>query len=322
MPVRAEREHHGRRGESVAIRDWQSTAAEMPSPVFIVGEARSGTSILYRSLQSHPRFMPAAGIDLVESEATVALLDLFGPADVGPGRLADFLLGQDALARVASDIAPLRSRRTLVRSATDGRIRRLPVWRAAGEHHVLRRYFIEAVRSRNVQRLVEKSPFNIRWVSHLGVAFPNARFIYMARHPLDVLSSYWRRYRNDPVTSEWGNITADTFCARWAENTVLAADIAKRDPRLMLIRYEEFTGRTEPSVRAVLDHVGEPFHEACLLQGERTTNWNVEPHLHGPVAERTKKWEEFIDRPTAQQVETRLRDVMAMTGFRARSNGD
>ncbi len=36
------------------------------SPVFIIGEARSGTSILYRTLQKHPTFRPRE-IDLTET---------------------------------------------------------------------------------------------------------------------------------------------------------------------------------------------------------------------------------------------------------------
>jgi ABC-type polar amino acid transport system ATPase subunit len=36
-------------------------------PVFIVGEARSGTSVLYRTLQKHSSFRPKE-INLVESK--------------------------------------------------------------------------------------------------------------------------------------------------------------------------------------------------------------------------------------------------------------
>jgi hypothetical protein len=39
------------------------------SPVFVVGEARSGSSPLYRTLQKHPSFRPKAPQKLVETRA-------------------------------------------------------------------------------------------------------------------------------------------------------------------------------------------------------------------------------------------------------------
>ena len=46
----------------------RSREAAVLEPVFIVGEARSGTSILYRTLQQHPSFRPRTE-DLTESNA-------------------------------------------------------------------------------------------------------------------------------------------------------------------------------------------------------------------------------------------------------------
>lgn len=51
------------------MKDLLAISAEMKarSPVFIVGEARSGTSILYRTLQKHTSFRPREP-NLVETE--------------------------------------------------------------------------------------------------------------------------------------------------------------------------------------------------------------------------------------------------------------
>ena len=295
----------------------------------IVGAARSGTSILYRSLQSHSRFTPAGGINLVESHALRDLWTLLRPEDVKPGPLANFTMGIDALTRVAEDIEHLARRRLLFRRLARGSIGNLRAWKAAGEHHVVRRYFLEAQHRRGAQRLVEKTPAHISRVRHLGVAFPQARFIFVIRHPLDVLSSFWKRAKDDPAQARWANVTPDEFVARWTRWVGTALELSRVEPRFMFLRYEDFTGRTEEAVRRILDHVGEPFDEACLLAGhleltEPMTDLPPEVRQRAvfkPLTTTTKRWEDFLDAATAEDVERRLADAMAMVGYQPRVYG-
>ena len=86
--------------------------------MFIVGEPRSGTSILFRSLQSHPAFFPASGMHIAESQASDLLLLAFEP-DEAPepklARLAVFAQSSEALASVLEDVSDLEARRRRVR---------------------------------------------------------------------------------------------------------------------------------------------------------------------------------------------------------------
>jgi len=308
-------------------RPWSTDAASM-NPFFIVGDMRSGTSILYRSIQSHPSFLPPSGLNVIESNAMEQLLDLFGPEDAQPSSSAFFAMGVDALTAVGRDVEPLRLRRKLVRQAARGRIRNLFIWKAAGEHHVARRYFLEAHRRRGAHRLLEKTPRNLPWVPHLGTAFPKARFVFIMRHPLDALSSWWRRSSADPEFSSWANIGVDQFIHHWTSSIRMASSLGARDPRLLLIRYEDFTNDTEATVRTVLDHVGEPFDAACLLQGPRVevpeplrgvpqieAVRKADPLLFDSPTQNTKRWSDHIDSATAGIVESRLKDAMALVGY-------
>src|SRR3954451_16223241 len=147
-------------------KHWDREARELPI-VFIVGAAASGTTLLYRSLQAHPSFTTRMGPHLIESHAVDRLIQLQSQEDVarlrdgGRSAMANYLTGFDALSAVIDDVAYLARRRRLVRRLA-GRYRDRPaVWRAAGEHHVVRRYFLEASRRRGANRLVDKTPSNL-----------------------------------------------------------------------------------------------------------------------------------------------------------------
>jgi hypothetical protein len=291
----------------------------------IVGAARSGTSILYRSLQSHPRFTPAGGINLVESHAVRDLMSLLRPSDVRPGPLANFAMGTDALTAVARDVEHLARRRATVRRVAGRSATGLRAWQLAGEHHVVRRYFLEAQRRRGAQRLVEKTPAHIWRVAHLGFAFPSARFLFVIRHPLDTLGSFWKRGQEDPAQAVWANVPPERFADRWTRWAGAALDLSRKEPRFMFIRYEDFTGRTEETVRRILDHIGEPFDPACLLADEMAPPKSASEEagaraVFGAVRTTTKRWEDYVDRATARDLERRLARPMEQLGYEPRVN--
>ena len=262
--------------------------------------------------------MPEGGPRLVESHALDLLPAFLGRKQVERGPLAMFLRGPPGLAAVAEDIEYLRARRVAVRTIAGRHASRLPLWRAAGEHLVVRRYFHEAYHRLGAQRLVEKTPNNIVWIRHLAMAFPTAAFLFITRHPIDSLTSHWRRYRDDPAHPEWANITVDEFCDAWRNSTTTALEFAREDPRLLVIRYEDFTSATEETVRRVLDHCGEEFHEACLLKEPDGREWDGDPLLVSSVKVETKRWQDYIDPQTAEEVERRLAPTMTLAGYAPR----
>ncbi len=171
---------------------------------------------------------------------------------------------------------------------------------------------------------MEKTPHNVRWVPHLRIAFPKARFIHIVRHPVDVLSSYRKRFAVNPK-DKWANLSPEEFCVRWNVTTRAALALTKREPHFLLVRYEELTERSEETLRIMLDHIGEPFDAACLMpDAEQPPEWipatwlEAYPQSYGPMVTATKKWEEFLDPVTAGRVEERLADTLASLGYERR----
>jgi hypothetical protein len=154
-----------------------SRTMKAASPVFIVGEARSGSSLLYRTLQKHPAFRPKVQ-NLVETEIFVHLRRTFLFTPEYPDTLRRFML-EDACAYTAflRSIRPARVVSAL--TAPLNYLLRDPamwVWLANLNHLVLRSYFFHAWQARGCPRLLEKTPTNILHLPKLARAFPRGAF--------------------------------------------------------------------------------------------------------------------------------------------------
>jgi hypothetical protein len=295
--------------------NWARDAASA-APVFIVGDARSGTSLLYRCLQSHSAFLPRDGLKLVESHAMDALQRVEGADSQPPWSLINFMGGEEPYHRFAAEIEPLRRRRRRLRSDFEPRFMRPAKWVAAGEHHVARRYFLGAAESRGAQRLLEKTPQHVQWVQHLKIAFPRARFLFIVRHPVDVFASYRRRYAADPQRWAWAGIDVAAFTERWRTNVRAARNLAgRRWTQLQIVRYDDLTRTPEPTIRQILSFVRVPFEEACLARTTIETPIQTDPLLTGPLVAHEDDWHQHIARDDARRIEEQLSADMSAMGF-------
>jgi hypothetical protein len=275
--------------------------------VFIVGVPRSGTTVLYRTLVLHPSFT-SPRLNLAESHAVDNLHAFIDGHAVPARQLKTFLLGDDVPPHVRQLIARLRRRRMVVRRIAGPRHEWDPrVWRLGGEHLVVRAYLRAAAHVRGAARLVEKTPRHLARVEHLCLAFPDARFVSIHRHPVDVLASHWRRFAFDGEAAAWANVGVRQFADQWATGVAVAEAHAARLPKAFLVvRYEDLVSRTEPVVRAVLDHVGEAFDPACLASFDRPAADVRDPRSHLPMSARADDWREFVDPADAASLEQRL----------------
>src|SRR5215207_5402774 len=164
------------------------------SPVFIVGEARSGTSILYRTLQKHSAFAPTRQ-SLVETEMFAQLPRAFLFSRTYPEPWIKFFL--DDGAEWERFLRSVRLPRLATAALSPVNYLRRDRWGwlfyAGLGPATLRSFVSHATRARGCQRLVEKTPTNTPHLAKLTAAFPHARLLYIHRHPVDVYSSYRRR---------------------------------------------------------------------------------------------------------------------------------
>jgi hypothetical protein len=301
------------------VKRLLAISAQMKSsePVFIVGEARSGTSILYRTLQKHTSFRPRE-TSLVETDIFSLLRRTFMFSPTYPDSLIRYMLN-DRVSYTAF-LGSIRVVRFLNLLAVAPNLvlrdRSDVLWYANLNHLVLRSYFFHAARARGCRRLVEKTPTNTRNLRRLWTTFPEARFLYIYRHPVDVFSSYRRRATNDPNAAWAARLSARDFCETYRASAERVLAWKNRHRNLRMIRYEDFVREPVTELRDVCDFLEETFEKEMVEEPNPDPDkWRGDPHLWGEIVASTKDWRDHISSSEANYVQTALSDVMKRLGY-------
>jgi tetratricopeptide (TPR) repeat protein len=154
-------------------------------------------------------------------------------------------------------------------------------------------------KSADALRVVDKAPLNSDFIGVIHAIFPNARFIYMQRDPIDSsLSCFFQRF----VLSL--NYTADLSDL---------ADYYRQHRRLMMhwrsvlppgsfldVPYEDLVANQELWTHKILDFVGLEWDEQCL-EFHKTTRevatasyWQVRQKMNADSVRRWRRYEKFI----------------------------
>jgi Sulfotransferase family len=181
-----------------------SCAARRISPVFIIGEARSGSSMLYRTLLRHPAFAPRA--ETLQESSFIRQAPLAYRFDAGhPSNMRRYMLSDDDAWRAFLDslrpVRPLLATAALSQPLLAERFDW--AWRLVPSRLVARSYLWHAQRARACRRILEKTPRHVEHIGKLLGCFPRARLLYIHRHPVDVYSSL--SVAGPPVNGESGS---------------------------------------------------------------------------------------------------------------------
>ena len=114
------------------------------------------------------------------------------------------------------------------------------------------------------RRIVDKLPLNIIRLGEINRVFPDAQVIVALRDPRDVaLSCFMQSFGANPAMANFQDLadTArfyDAVMGLWRHyREVLSLDWLE-------YRYEDLVREPEPTLRRVLDFLGEPWHDAVL----------------------------------------------------------
>lgn len=268
---------------------------------------------MLRTLLRHPSFSHGDP-RRIESNAVQRLFEQVNADAPPPFELTAFLATEELPSDVRRTIRRMHLRRRLVRRFV-GRRRSLSsprLWKLAGEHRIVRSYFDAARRIRG-SRVVEKTPAHLHSVQLLRIAYSDARFVCVLRHPVDVLSSHWRRYERQGDLAPWANVSVDDLADLWARDIQRVDRLATEMPgAVLVVRYEDLVADPGATMRAVCEHIGEPFDPACLNGFEETATLQKDDERPSGAVSR---WRDNVSEDDAARLQHRLAELMARHGY-------
>ncbi|MEP3071954.1 sulfotransferase [Maricaulis sp.] len=214
--------------ESIHGASWDEPA-DAPVMGFIVGFPRSGTTLLDTILRSHP------DVEVFEEKP------LLSHVIVEQGRFNGLPQQTNRRDVAASFFA---TNRQPLRDIYFKQMESLSEY-APGEKRVN----------------IDKLPLNLAYANHLKYMFPNGKFIFAQRDPLDsVLSCFMQDFDlNAPMMHFTDIVMAARLYDRVMRLWFKAVDILGIDP--VVVQYERLIEDHESQVRPVLDRLGIPWDE-------------------------------------------------------------
>jgi tetratricopeptide (TPR) repeat protein len=208
-----------------AVMGKASSEPEGPTPIFIVGMPRSGTTLLDRMLSSHSAVVSAG-------EIIDFWRQLHWAADVAPARAQGLL-------RIIQRVPDIDF------AEVGARYLRQTQWRAQG-----RRFYID------------KLPANIQMVAFIRRALPHAPILHMVREPMDTCFSNFKALFGNIASYSYNLQTLAHYYGLYER---LANHWRASMPGAMLdVSYTSLVRDPETTLRHVLQHCGLPFEGGCL----------------------------------------------------------
>lgn len=181
---------------------------------------------------------------------------------------------------------------------------------------VLAEFVRHARATRRCRRLLEKTPTHIDRAEWLLDGLPDARLLFIHRHPVDTFASYRRRAAVDPKAG-WAALSVDEFAGIYVRQGEKAQLLARKAPdRFRAIGYEEFTRSPATVMADVCDFVGEIFVPAIVEEpNPDLSRARHDPHLYGRITPLTKDTADFVDDTTADEVTRRTAETARAWGY-------
>ncbi len=213
-------------GESFTT-EWLEQGAgghDDPSPIFVVGQPRTGTTLVERIITSHSQVFSAGE------------LKQFGQC---VRRLADYREPKRHSAKLATLAAGIDCEK------------------------LGKAYMATTTKLRgNLPRFVDKLPPNYLYVPLILRALPNARIVHLRRNPMDACFASFKQLFADAYPHSYNQEEMARHHARYYDLMALWRE--RFPGRFFDISYEETTRDLEPNARALISFLGLPWEDACL----------------------------------------------------------
>lgn len=257
----------------------------VPDPLFVIGCARSGTTLLADLLGRHTRLVVVPEWPITSGHPI--------PPDVARGRS----LGLSERAKLVPWGV---SESEFVAAVADGSV-------ASAMAALVYRYLGH---DQAPVYWVDHTPTHVECVPALLDAFPAARFVHMVRDPRAVVASI--------LKVDWGPEAA-LPAARWWNAEVASGLAAETLNGALRVRYEDLVDDPEREVGRVFAHLALPYEEGGGGGGYSVPDYSRAQHalVGGPlVAARKEAWKFTLTTRDVRRVERETAGLMRLFGYR------
>ena len=195
-----------------------------PSAIFVVGQPRTGTTLVERIITSHSQVHSAGE------------LRQFGNSI---RRLSDYRERKRVSARLVEGAARIEPRKL---------------------GHA---YMVTSERMRGtLPRFVDKLPTNYLHIPLILGALPNAKIVHLCRHPMDAAFASYKQLFADAYPHSYDQQEMARHHARYRHLMDLWRE--RFPGRFFDIAYEDVAGDLEPSARRLIERLELPWEDGCL----------------------------------------------------------
>lgn len=269
-----------------------------PNPVFVSGTNRSGTTLMYALLATHPNLSMVRRTDMWRYFY---------------GRFGDLSQPEN----FEHCLRTMLSYKRIVNLKPDPERIRQEFWQGEASYGRL----FALIHQHNAERSGktrwgDKSLHTEEYADQIFSEFPQARIIHVIRDPRDRYASVKKRLN---ATSR--RIGVDTV--KWLASVRIARKAAERYPdRFMIVRYETLAQQPEETLQLVCDFIGEPYTpEMLTMSGARRyheagANTSYEKVKPGVISTRSiGRFRQVISAWEIAFIQTFARRTMAEFGY-------
>jgi tetratricopeptide (TPR) repeat protein len=207
--------------------EWLEDAAgghDDASPIFVVGQPRTGTTLVERIITSHSQVHSAGELKQF-GNAVRRLSNYQEPVRYGP-----------ALARLAAGVDCEMLGQAYMKSSAKMR--------------------------GSLPRFVDKLPPNYLYIPLILKALPKAKIVHLTRNPMDACFASFKQLFADAYLHSYDQAEMARHHARYYR--LMARWREQFPGRFMDIAYEDTARDLEPNARALIDYLELPWEDACL----------------------------------------------------------
>jgi tetratricopeptide (TPR) repeat protein len=208
-------------------REWFDSVPEAPanpSPIFVLGQPRTGTTLVERIISSHSQVHSA-------------------------GELQQFSL---AIRRIGNYQDPRRFSQAFFAAA-----------KTMDPEKIGALYMQTTDRMRgSTPRFVDKLPQNFLLIPMILKALPGARIVHLTRDPMDACFASYKQLFADAYLHSYDQAEMARHHARYRK--LMATWRERFPGQFHDISYEDTARNLEPNARALLDYLDLPWEDACL----------------------------------------------------------